>query len=195
MAKGGNSSGSSSPNAKVFAALIVGMVLGLAIAGFIAWYVVEHSDNAFSKKEAREVPKVETPAVTPVERPPVAAVSAVSSTPNYEFYKALPDKADAAHQEVDAKSPSAKAAVKAPSDTANYFVQAASFQNVADAEKLKAKLALLGMEASLQSADVAGKGVYHRVRLGPFVGLSDANAAIATLQKNGIGNATAMRVQ
>ncbi|MDD4912922.1 MAG: SPOR domain-containing protein [Sideroxydans sp.] len=196
MAKGSsNSSGGGSPNAKVFAALIVGMVLGLAIAGFIAWYVVEHSDNAFSKKEVRETPKVEAPAVAPVVKPPVVATSAVNANPNYEFYKALPDKVDAPHQELDAKSPAAKAAVKAASDTANYFVQAASFQNVADAEKLKAKLALLGMEASVQSADVAGKGVYHRVRLGPYVGLSDANAAIVTLQQNGISNATAVRVQ
>jgi len=48
-----------------------------------------------------------------------------------------------------------------------YLLQAGSFIQPEDAEKTKAELALLGLEASIKKADVSGVG-YHRVVLGPF---------------------------
>jgi cell division protein FtsN len=66
-----------------------------------------------------------------------------------------------------------------------YFVQAGSFQNVGDAEKLKAKLAFSGFEAMIQTANIPDKGVWHRVRLGPYNG-SDAGRTIIALKQNGI---------
>jgi cell division protein FtsN len=74
-----------------------------------------------------------------------------------------------------------------------YFVQAGSFQNVGDAEKLKAKLAFSGFEASIQTADIPEKGVWHRVRLGPFSD-SEAGKTISALKQNGI-IATQLRAQ
>lgn len=201
MAKGSsNSSGGGSPKSKVFAALIVGMVLGLAIAGFIAWYVVEKSGTSFTKKEQRETPRPAVPATpAPVAVVPAtvpATASGVSASPSYEFYKALPDKSESAPAVKPSKpsvaAPAEKAPAKVATDNATYFVQAGSFQNVADAEKLKAKLALVGMESVVQAADVPGKGMYHRVRLGPYQGLADANSAIANLKQNGVANATAL---
>lgn len=195
--------GGGSQKSKVIAGLIIGMVLGVAVAGFIAWYVVEKNPASFSNKEQREPPKV-LPQVQPVPAPasaPVAA-SGVGEAQHYEFYKVLPDKAEggAARKQPVAKPQQhadtavAKPPVKA-ADNTPYFVQAGSFQNADDAEKLKAKLALSGMEASLQKADVPGKGVWYRVRLGPYQGQAEANAAIASLKQNGISNATALHAQ
>ena len=75
-----------------------------------------------------------------------------------------------------------------------YLVQAGSFQNAEDAEKLKARLALGGFEASIVRVNIPEKGLWHRVRLGPFAGLAAANATIASLKTNGIA-ATAVRAQ
>ena len=66
-----------------------------------------------------------------------------------------------------------------------YFVQAGAFQNMGDAEKLKAKLAFSGFEADIQTATIPDKGVWYRVRLGPY-NSGEAGKTIATLKQNGI---------
>jgi cell division protein FtsN len=66
-----------------------------------------------------------------------------------------------------------------------YFVQAGSFQNVGDAEKLKAKLAFSGLEASIQTANIPDKGVWYRVRLGPYNN-GEAGKTVVSLKQNGI---------
>jgi cell division protein FtsN len=198
MAKAGNAGGGGgSPKSKVVAGMVVGIVLGVAFAGFVAWYVLAKNPASFTNKELREPPKM-VPQVAPAPASAPVAASSVGSTSKFEFYKELPDKPEgSASKQVVTKpqtpvvNPPAKAAV----DGALYFVQAGSFQNAADAEKLKAKLALVGMEASVQKADIPGKGVFHRVRLGPYKGVAEANATIANLKQNGISNATALHAQ
>jgi cell division protein FtsN len=56
---------------------------------------------------------------------------------------------------------------------------------VGDAEKLKAKLAFSGFEASIQTANIPDKGVWYRVRLGPYNN-GEAGKTIAALKQNGI---------
>ena len=48
-----------------------------------------------------------------------------------------------------------------------YVLQVGSFQNLSDAEKLKANLAFLGLEANIQHVTV-NKQAWHRVRTGPY---------------------------
>jgi cell division protein FtsN len=191
-----------SQKSKVVAGLIIGMVLGVAVAGFVAWFVVEKNPASFGSGVQREQPKV-LPSVQPVptSAPVVApaAASGVGEAQHYEFYKVLPDKTEGGVPRKQTTAPAAKPPVSQPvpkaADNTLYFVQAGSFQNADDAEKLKAKLALTGMEASVQKADVPGKGVWYRVRLGPYKGQAEANASIANLKQNGISNATALHAQ
>lgn len=194
MAKASNTgSGGGSPKSKVVAGMVIGIVLGVAFAGFVAWYVLAKNPASFTNKELREPPKA---APAPVSAP--IAASSVGSTSKFEFYKELPDKPEgSATKQVVTKpqAPVVNPLPKAPVDSALYLVQAGSFQNADDAEKLKAKLALVGMEASVQKADIPGKGVFHRVRLGPYKGVAEANATIANLKQNGISNATALHAQ
>jgi len=192
-----------SQKSKVVAGLILGMVLGVAVAGFVAWYVVKKNPSSFSNREQHEPSRVVPPVVAP-PAPASAAVAAPVAVPaagepqHYEFYKVLPDKEGGAARKQAAapvaKPPVSQAPAKA-ADSTLYFVQAGSFQNADDAEKLKAKLALSGMEAAVQKADVPDKGVWYRVRLGPYKGQAEANTAIANLKQNGIGNATALHAQ
>ncbi|MGH8717263.1 MAG: SPOR domain-containing protein, partial [Burkholderiales bacterium] len=80
-----------------------------------------------------------------------------------------------------------KQAAKQPNLTKDvYFLQAGAFQNVSDADNLKAKLALLGVEANIQSATLADKGVWHRVRVGPYINVDELNRMRVTLKQNGI---------
>lgn len=181
---------------KAFASLIVGMVIGVSIAGIVAWYLVQKNPASFNPPPvARELPKSEPQVVTPA---PAPAAPAAAGQQQYEFYRVLPDKSESATAPVPKPAPSTKPTAAAPKpagDASSYLVQAGSFQHAEDAEKLKARLALVGFEASIQSVNIPDKGLWHRVRLGPYKGLNEANAAIASLKSNGITTATAVRVQ
>lgn len=67
-----------------------------------------------------------------------------------------------------------------------YYLQVGSFRNDADADNLKARLALLGVVASVQSADLSEKGIWYRVRVGPFTQKDRVDQMHNTLRENGI---------
>ena len=62
-----------------------------------------------------------------------------------------------------------------------YRVQAGSFREKKEADRLRASLALGGFESRIQTRDTAG-GTRHRVILGPFRGRDAAEAAKARLR-------------
>jgi len=67
----------------------------------------------------------------------------------------------------------------------SYILQVGSFRNAADAEQMKARLALLGSVASVQSVTVNGQA-WHRVRIGPFEGTRKTNDMRRLLSENQI---------
>lgn len=75
---------------------------------------------------------------------------------------------------------------KNPTPREKYFLQAGSFRKNDDADTQKAKLALLGVLSSIQSIDLAEKGIWYRVRIGPFTNKEDTDKASASLKENGI---------
>ena len=56
-------------------------------------------------------------------------------------------------------------------------------------DSLKARLALMGVEASVQKVDVPDKGTMHRVRTGPYLGQEAMSKARDNLSSNGINTA------
>jgi cell division protein FtsN len=75
-----------------------------------------------------------------------------------------------------------------------YFLQAGSFEDPSEADDLKARLALMGVEASVQKVDLPDKGTVHRVRTGPYLGQDEMGKARAQLASSGI-NAAVIRVK
>ena len=67
-----------------------------------------------------------------------------------------------------------------------YLLQAGSFQSPADADNLKAKLALLGLEANVEATNIPEKGVMYRVRLGPYDKIDEINKVRSQMAQNGI---------
>ncbi len=201
MAKSAKSGGSSGKGGSLFAGVVLGMVMGLAVAGGVAWYILKKNPNAFSDKEHHEVRQEAAPEPAPVVAQPTVAptaVSGVAAAPqHFEFYKVLTDKSDSTAQPKAAPRPAPAARPEPAPAQANesYYVQAGSFPNEGDAEKLKAKLALLGLEASIQSANIPDKGLYHRVRLGPIRGAAELNRVMGLLKQNGVANATPIKTQ
>lgn len=69
-----------------------------------------------------------------------------------------------------------------------YVLQTGSFKKIKDADKLKAKLALLGFSPSIQTVTINNKDTWHRVRVGPFDNLAKLNNARTKLSENKISS-------
>ena len=174
--------------------IVVGVLVGICMAGGVAWYLMK-SPSPFTNKEQAK-PETAKPVASNVEKP---AATSGDEKPRFEFYKVLTDK-DAnvsvlpkpADKSQSAKSPkvdSKPVAVYEPQ-----ILQAGSFTSVNDAENLKAKLALLGLEANIQTATIPDKGLWYRVRVGPYKNAGEMNHARNFMKQNGV-ESTPMRAQ
>lgn len=90
-------------------------------------------------------------------------------------------------QSIPQSQQSASPQIKSPSTVKEkIFLQAGAFRKNDEAENLKARLALLGVFASIQPIDLVEKGVWYRVRIGPFTNKSDSDQTSNSLKENGI---------
>ncbi len=79
----------------------------------------------------------------------------------------------------------AKAAVPEPATSA-YIIQAGAFRTPQEADRLRARLALIGLESSVQIVGRGGDEVWHRVRLGPYRNFNQADTVQRRLRQEGI---------
>ena len=175
--------------------LFVGLVIGVLAAAGVVWYI--HKTPApFSNKIP---PPPQTPPQkegTPLALPgkPGDPIPQSGDKPRFDFYKILPGNSEAIPdpKPVDGKSGEPKqaegtkgkdgkeATLKEP-----VYLQTGSFQSAGDADNQKAKLAMMGTEASIQQVMLQDK-VWYRVRLGPFRKIEEVNAMRAELARQGI---------
>jgi cell division protein FtsN len=101
---------------------------------------------------------------------------AAKPVPDYSFYEILPGKAT--------PKPKPRPAVVPPTGAqGRHWLQVAALKSPEDAERLKARLTLLGLPVSLQRIDGAGTSL-HRVRVGPFKTEDEGLGALDTLSEN-----------
>ena len=84
-----------------------------------------------------------------------------------------------------ATSTASNAATATAASDARYILQAGAFGASGDAETVKAKIAMLGLNARVESAQIKGKTVY-RVRMGPYGSASELAEAKAKLANGGL---------
>jgi cell division protein FtsN len=155
-----------------FVGILIGLVLGLSIALAVAWYI-NKLPNPFSK--APQAPPPPKAGVAPPKQ--AEAPKPAESTPPAEKPKADPASPAPESKDQDKKS-------SALQDT--FFLQAGAFQSATDADNMKGRLALMGLEASVQARDLGDKGVWHRVRVGPYRDVEELNRVRGVLKQNGI---------
>ena len=180
--------------------IVIGLLLGLMLAVAVAFYL-NKGPKPFADKTGRGEKSASKGAADNSDpNKPLYGRDAKGGTPakegekRFSFYEILPGKEElidpkkaieAAKQEAKAEPARAgEAAPAAPKET--YFLQAGAFGSAGDADNQKAKLALMGFEAKVESVDIEGKGTMHRVRLGPYGRLDDINRVRATLTQNGV---------
>ena len=169
--------------------IMIGLVLGLAIALGVAWYI-NKMPSPFTAKSPVPAPKADAPKSAPTPKAADQPTQTSSEKPRFDFYKILPGSEETAtdQQLKDAQKKSTE------SGKETFYLQAGAFQSAPDADNLKARLALLGIEASIQTTTLPDKGIWHRVRLGPYTDVEAVNRARAMLKQNGV-DATLIKVR
>jgi cell division protein FtsN len=152
--------------------LAVGLALGLAVAGIV--YLKDHrldapvaSAGKVTKKKFRN-------------EPPEPAEASDEPGKTYDFYDRLP-KFEVVVPEKDKEvRPDIRSVPETRSGT--YVLQAGSYKNFADADRVRAKLALQGIESKVQKVTV-DSDTWHRIRIGPISKLDELNRMRQTLRK------------
>jgi cell division protein FtsN len=170
--------------------VVIGFALGLGVAALIA-YVLNKTPNPFDGKSAK--PEVASPHLSSVER----EAAKQGERPRFDFSKILPGTEErktpkeetAIDQGSDKSAPAVQATVQPADKGGTFFLQAGAYQNAADAEDQRAKLALMGIESSMQTVAVPDKGTLNRIRLGPYGTAEEMNQVKSELLKRGVATA------
>ena len=172
------------------------MLFGLGLGLIVAIGVYLRSPSTARAPEVRTAAAQRSAAAAPAAAPKVERTAGrrTESTPEarppaeqnrFEFYEILP--------QVEVVVPDDDASPAAPATTrprpaaapGSFLLQAGSFSAAADADKLKANLALLGFESHVQRVTIEDD-VFNRVRIGPIADLDAAQRTQRQLRAAGI---------
>jgi cell division protein FtsN len=179
--------------------VFIGLVIGISIAFGVVWYLNKSPLPFQNKYEGAPKGEIGKSAAggNAAAQPPAALPGKPGDKPTdrrFEFYGLLEGKQPAT-QGAAAPAPAAPAAPAVsiapaadakPAPVEIFFLQVGAFQKTADADNLKAKLALTGLETSVQEVSIPEKGTMHRVRVGPFRSPEEMNKARTLLAQNGV---------
>lgn len=168
--------------------MLLGLVLGLGIALGVAWYV-NRMPSPFLLRSVPSDKGVGAKGSPNASKAEARTAKAKEEKPRFDFYKILPGQEEPATDKQFREATKSKA----PEREA-FYLQAGAFQNATEADSLKARLALLGVEATVQTTTLPDKGVWHRVRAGPYTNIEELNQARETLKQNGV-ETTLIRVR
>lgn len=165
--------------------MFVGLFVGLTVSLMVAFYL---NKTPIPFVTAKKPPEKNGGAAKPAAiagLPPGATPAPAPDKPKFDFYKILPGQEETvSDKELKERMRASRGQQEAPKDV--YFIQAGSFQNPADADNQKARLAILGFESSVEPANLPDKGTWYRVRMGPYNKLDEINRIRQALAQNNI---------
>jgi cell division protein FtsN len=178
----------SSPNHKksgggTWVGIFIGLVLGIVIATGVVWYTNE-TPVPFR-------PRVQPAPITDANRPPVTLPGKPgdpppAQQPSQPLASIQPPGGPTAQSEAAINSSVARTETPAAQERPFYF-QAGSFSQPQEADRLKARLAMMGLEADVQQVMVQNR-TFYRLRLGPYA-KDRADSVRAELAQEGIETA------
>lgn len=164
-----------------FSGLLVGILLGVASSLGVVMYI-NGIDSPFTSLEKPAKPIAEKIAENAKKQAEANnnQVDNEDDKTRFDFYTILPGtERKVTPEEIEIKE---EPQTIIPS---SYFLQVGAFATEEDADNMKAKLALLGFEALVQTAAIPNKGILHRVRVGPLDNLDQINKTKTELTSNG----------
>lgn len=155
---------------------LVGGLLGGLLIGFGGYALI--------------IAPTSTTTVTASKAPPPAAKPLPSQAPqpspektHFDFYTLLP-KMEVVIPDSDIEA--AAQALPKKMQVSAYMLQTGSFQQFSDADAQKAELALLGIEADIETVVIKQGETWHRVRMGPYTDMASVKAIRRQLKRNNV---------
>ena len=154
--------------------LWIWLFAAVAISGFVGLiYYLDQYERAKSIAQHVDSSK----AKTTTHQKEAQAKSTDESKSRFDFYKLLPNlSVDVPRPDATDSKPNTASEQK--SNTApqfSYILQAGSFKEFHEADRLKAKLALIGVQANIEKVTCNKSDVWHRVRIGPITSEREMN--------------------
>ncbi len=156
--------------------MFAGVVVGLAVAAVLYLQGADRMGQDpgwLTRDESR-------PAVTPAPQPAQAPPAAPAERSRFQFYELLPrdevripETAPAPPRTAEpaptpAPTPTPAPEQRPPPEAATrVMLQTGSFRQFQQADEMKARLAMMGLQATIREVRVDGQ-IFHRVYLGPF---------------------------
>jgi cell division protein FtsN len=179
------------------------LLSGLAIGLFVAFLTYldrqPATEVSFGTAVKHELAKIKHKPSEPTATNVVGKIEQPkqeSHKPKFNFYTILPEL-EVLIPEEEIRPPEKGADTTSKNGKTGkgkqFILHAGSFRNRQDAERLKASIALLGMQASIKRVTIDGVN-WHRVRIGPVSNSRDLYHNLNLLHKNDI-NAIAMELK
>ena len=147
--------------------LLTGAITGAFIMFLVYLYGLTPANSTDGKSATDKPSPTTNPQTTNADKP------------TFEFYDSLKNNEIIPPGDAS-KNNNTATALKTP-----YVLQVASFQKAKDADALKAKLTLEGLDTSIQQFNNKGE-TWHRVLVGPFTDQNKMNQAKTTLAQHNI---------
>ena len=156
--------------------VLCGLAVGLGVAAVV--YIKDHRPDAQIARTAK-ADKKKSRGAEPPDRE-AGDSSTDDSAKSYAFYDMLPKFEVVVPEKDKDVRPDIKSVPETRSGT--YVLQAGSYKNFADADRVRAKLALQGIESNVQKVTV-DNDTWHRIRIGPISKLDELNRMRQILRK------------
>jgi len=164
--------------------MLFGLGLGLVVAiGVYLRAPVTPSTAPGTAADGRAAAATSKPTAKPAAAPKSPAAPAPAAENRFDFYEILP-QFEVVVPERDART-APPVRTRPVEEPGRYLLQAGSFSTAADADRLQANLALLGIESYVQRVPI-DDAVFHRVRIGPISDLTALNRTRRQLRDAGI---------
>ena len=146
-------------NSSQLKSFFAGLTVGLCVAIIVYFY----------QHDLGKQTQIIQPRVT-VETPePEPSQTDDTPPPSFDFYQILPNmEVNVSEWEAEQGEDIEEHAEPSAENPGIYILQIGSFKQYDAADEVKAKLALMGIEADIQRVVINGKDIRHRVRVGPY---------------------------
>jgi cell division protein FtsN len=160
--------------------MLFGLALGLVVAAGVYFRSTPPAPRATATSPAPAASPAAAPAQAAKDRRQTrgaeatraAGAGAEPSESRFDFYEILPQFEVVVPEVESATRPVARS--QPVEEPGSYVLQAGSFSALGDADRLKARIALLGIESRIQRVEI-DDDVFHRVRIGPISDLEQLN--------------------
>lgn len=147
------------------------------------WFVLGAISGAFAMSLVFTLHKPQAPADAGNEQPKPAQNESKTPKPRFDFYKLL-QESETIVPATETAGETDKSQDSSSSSNLEFILQVGSFPAQPEADKLRAQLLLLNLDAHIEPVEIHKGEVWHRVVVGPFDSQEKLAVAKAKLVEN-----------